>query len=138
MSWAKSYLDLPKIGQLPIALDKTTFMPLLSCFHDAEKVLQALANPCVTDEVNPMLSPCSKLLLKLHYKLGHPGFQHLKFLLRNFKLFGAQGYMAADKDTETPCCESCITGGMQRQPVAPGMNKHTQDVKKKGVLKREQ
>ena len=70
MSWAKTCLDLPDVGKLPLVIDRTTFMPILSCFHDVEKVLQTIANPCVTDEVNPHLSPRSKLLLKLHYKLG--------------------------------------------------------------------
>ena len=85
----------------------------------------------MTDDVNYHLSPRSKLLLKLHYKLGHVGFQHLRFLLKTFKLFGTQGLMAADKDTETPLCSSCITGGMQRKPVAPGQNVHTQKGAKK-------
>ena len=113
-------------------------MPMLSCFHNVDDTLLALANPCVTDEANPQLSARSKTLLKFHYHLGHIGFQHLRWLLKNFKLFGAKGYMAAEDATITPCCSSCVTGGMQRQPIAKGQNKHTQDHNKRGILKREQ
>ena len=138
LSWAKTFLNLPNAGNIPISIDTTTFMPMLHCFHDADKVLKSLTNPCVTDEVNPNLSPQSKLLLKFHFKLGHVGFQHLKWILRNFKFFGVSGVMASDKDTEIPLCSSCVTGGMQCKPVAPGHNKHTQSDKQRGVLKCEQ
>ena len=50
VSWASSCLNLPNIGQLPLDIDKTSYMPLLTCFHDATKVINHLANPCVTDE----------------------------------------------------------------------------------------
>ena len=59
-------------------------------------------------------------------------------MIKNFKLFGAQGMMATDKDTEVTICSSCVTGGMQRKSIASGMNKHTQKHEKRGILKREQ
>ncbi len=135
MSWAKVCLDLPSVGTIPLSMDKTTFMPLLTCFHDAEKAIYALNNNCVTDESNPQLTPRSKMLLKLHFKLGHLGFQHLKFVIRQFKLFGAQGIQAIHPDTETPICSSCIEGGMKWRPAAKGIKKNTQVDDKKGILK---
>ena len=104
-------MNLPQVGNVPLSMDQVTFMPLLTCFNDAEKKINALAGGCVTDDSNPQLSPCQKLLLRFHYKLGHCGFQHLKVIIKQFKLFGAQGMMAADKDTEAPPCSSCISGG---------------------------
>ena len=46
--------------------------------------------------------------------------------------------MTIDKETEVPICSSCMTGGMQKKPIAPGMNKHTQKHEERGILKREQ
>ena len=92
----------------------------------------------MTDETNPQLTTKQKLLLKFHYKLGHLGFQHLKFVIRNFELFGTQGMMAIDKETEVHICSSCVTRGMQKNTIAPGMKKHTQKHEKRGILKREQ
>ena len=132
-TWAKTLLEIPNIGTLPVHIDSVSYMPLLTCFHDVDKVVHHLANPCVTDKVNPMLSPRSKLLLKLHYKLGHIGFQHLKYLLKHFNLFGASGVLASHNDTEIPKCSSCIQGGMERQPIKG--NIHTNDPKHKGCLK---
>ena len=135
-SWAKSVLQLPDLGNLPLHIDKTSHMPILTCFHDVEKSMKHLANPCVTDEVNPMLSPKSKLLLKLHYKLGHLGFSHLKYLLRAFKLFGSAGIMASEPTTDIPKCSSCIEGGMEKLPIKG--NIHTKVPHHQGSLKREQ
>ena len=52
MSWAKTFLYLPGMGKLPLAIDQTSFMPLLTCFHDANKVVKQMANSCVTDDTN--------------------------------------------------------------------------------------
>ena len=69
LNWSSACLQAPGLGNLPVMIDKTSFMPILICFHDVDKSMKHLANPCVTDEINPMLSAKSKLLLKLHYKL---------------------------------------------------------------------
>ena len=106
LSWASTCLILPNAGTLPLYIDKTCFLPMLTCFHDVNSVVQKLANPCVTNELNPKLSKSSKLLLKYHYKLGHIGFSYLKYFLKNFKLFGALGTLASDKDTDIPVCSS--------------------------------
>ena len=74
MSWAKTFLDLPGAGKLPLSIDQTSFMPLLTCFHDADKVVKKMANPCVTDDINPQLTKQAKTLLRMHFKLGCLGF----------------------------------------------------------------
>ena len=124
MSWAKTFLDLPGAGKLPLSIDQTSFMPLLTCFHDANKVVKQMANPCVTDDINPQLSKQAKTLLRMHCKLGHLGFQHLRWLLRHIPLFGAKGWIGNFKDCDAPFCSSFIQGGMQRRPIAG--DTHTQ------------
>ena len=74
LTCAHTYLNVPKQGNVPLVIDKTTFMLLFSCFCDVDKVVNNLANPCVTDETNPLLHARSKLLLKFHYKFNHLGF----------------------------------------------------------------
>ena len=127
MSWAKTFLDLPGVGKLPLSIDQTSFMPLLTCFHDANKVVKQMANPCVTDDINPQLTKQAKTPLRMHHKLGHLGFQHLRWLLRHIPLFGGKGWIGNFKDCDAPLCSSCIQGGMQRRPI-PG-NTHTQKPK---------
>ena len=67
-------IDIKEVGHIPLSMDHSTFMPLMTCFHNTDKVIKQLQNPCVVDEVNPLLTPRQKLLLRLHYKLGHIGF----------------------------------------------------------------
>ena len=139
LSWTKTTLNLPNQGILPIQLDSTTFMPLLSCFHDCDKVIKELANPitnpCVTDDNNPLLTRAQKELLKWHYKLNHVGFQHLHWLLRNFKIFGVTGVIGSGNDVITPLCSCCLTGGMQKLPTKG--NIHTKVRECKSILKHE-
>ena len=97
-----------------------------------------MMNPCVTDKNNPQLDTRQKAFLKFHYKLGHLGFQHLRWLIRKFNVFGSKGLMAISKECDDPLCSSCVTGGIQRLPMAPGMDKYAQKVAKRGILKRDQ
>ena len=138
LSWAKTWLLLADGTNLPLMIDKHTFMPVMTGFHNTDKVLNSLMNPCVTDESNTLLDSRQKALLRYHYKLGHLGFQRLKWVITTFKLFGAKGHMATSKECVVPLCSSCVAGGMQRKPIASGMNKRTQAYDKRGILKREQ
>lgn len=137
LSWAKVCLTLPKIGMLPVFIDPDSYMSLLQCFHDTDKTLQALANPCMTDESNPNLTTIQKLRLRLHFKVGHVGFDHLWHIIRKFGLFGTQGRVAFD-DTKCPdpLCSSCITGGMQHQKV--DSNQRSNAPTTRGILSCEQ
>ena len=62
-------------------------------------------------------------------------FFHLKRVIKSLKLFGPQGIMEIGKDVQDPCFSSCITGGMERQPIAQGHNKRTQKETQRGILK---
>ena len=134
LSWAKTFLELPGAGRIPLTIDKTSMMPLMTCFQNADAVVEYLSNPCVTDDINPNLTKPSKMLHCFHYKLGHLGFQHLRWILRHMPLFGAKGWIGHFSDTDSPLCTACIQGGMQRRPIKG--NTHTQ--RQKGSLKREQ
>ncbi len=66
------------------------------------------------------------MLLKYHYKLRHAGFEKLKNILRNFKVFGSKGKFSSEG--EIPKCSSCIVGGIEKRPIQgkPKMDAATQ------------
>jgi len=134
ISWTKTFLSLPE-GEIPCHIDKTTFMPLLTCFHDADKCVQALVSPTAFPDApaNTNLTATQKLLYKFHCKLGHLGFGHLKWFLRQ-GILGHSGIQCGGTEILAPVCEACLTGGQQKRPI-PG-NNHTQVPKM--TLKREQ
>ena len=49
LSWTKTCCNMTDIGTLPVHVDNTSYMPILTCLHDAKKAMKHLANPCVTD-----------------------------------------------------------------------------------------
>ena len=67
------------VVQFPV--DTNSFMPMAPSFHDAAKTAKMLANPnsVVSSDIQN-LTTLQKLLLKCHCKMGHLGFQHLKWL----------------------------------------------------------
>ena len=108
-------------------------MPLLTCFHDADKAAATLIFKGIPEVDSNNLTATQRQLLRFHFKLGHIGFQHLKWLLSS-GLFGPLGIHCSHKDVQPPKCQACVQGGQQRKPTAG--NIHTQ--KNKGVLSREQ
>ena len=113
ISWAKVCLNLPDVSKLPVFIDPDSYMPLLQCFHDTDKTMKALANPCMTDESNPNLTTVQKFKLRLHFKVSHLGFNHLKCIVNKFGLFGTKGCIVfTDSKCSDPLCPSYITGGM--------------------------
>jgi hypothetical protein len=113
ISWAKVFLSLGK-HTIPCYIDKESFLPLLMCFHDADKTAHLLnANHnCVSNDQNPNLSATQKQLLKFHYKLGHLGFQALQWLLST-GLLGPLGIRCSRNDVTPPKCQACLLGGQQ-------------------------
>ena len=120
ISWSKLHLTLdngkvhngkPIKDILPCFIDKHSFLPMLTCFHDADKVALNLSSDsgCITNNSNN-LSPLQTLLLHFHFKLGHIGFQHLQWLL-NSGIFGPLGIQCSSKDVTPPKWQSCIQGG---------------------------
>ena len=89
-------------------------MPLLTCFHDADATARKLSlHPtCVSETTNDNLSAVQHHLLHFHYKLGHLGFQHLKWVLSGGML-GPIGMCCSKSDVLPPLCQACLHGGQQ-------------------------
>ena len=111
-------------------LDNQTFIPLMPAFHNTAKVAYKLSDPSVVHPENSNLSPLQKLLLKYHYKMGHLGFQHLKWLGR-IGLFKVDGEQFSHPQVTPPKCTACLYGSQQHHPLA-GTHTHQHN---KGVLK---
>ena len=82
ISWSKLFLELDngKDGIKNVLINKTSFMPLLTCFHDADAVALKLESGALTDtDYNLTATQC--MLLRFYFKLGHLGFQHLQWFL---------------------------------------------------------
>ena len=143
ISWSKAFLDLnngasvngkPANDILPCIVDHSSRMPLLTCFHDVDKVAQTMQiNNGIVDVDSDNLTSTQRQLLRFHFKLGHLGFKYLKWVLSS-GLFGPLGMKCADKDIPNPPCQACLQGGQQRNPTAG--NVHTQV--NKGATKRDQ
>ena len=133
LKWAKAHMQLDN-HVIPCHIDKETFMPLLTCFHDADATARHLSlHPaCVSDSDNENLSAVQRHLLRFHFKLGHLGFQHLKWVLSG-GILGPLGIRCSKSDVLSPLCQACLHGGQQRRPVS--VKKHTQT--QKGILKHE-
>lgn len=134
LSHSKTELVLPE-GHLPIQIEPCSFMPLLTCFHDADKAAMNLANPAalIDSDTNSNLTGTQKQLLQFHFRLGHLGFKQLQWLLCQ-GIHGAVGIQCGSTTVEAPKCQACLIGGQQRTPIAD--NHHSQT--KKDKLKREQ
>ncbi len=110
----KGILHLKNGDNISFSLDDTCNMPMLPAFHKAVEVANTLSDPIsVVSANNKNLSFNQKLLLKLHFKMGHLGMQKVKWLcLRG--IFGIDGMRVADKLTDIPKCAACWLGGMKR------------------------
>ena len=102
--------------EIPCHIDHHSFMPLLTCFHDADETAKSIANNVqdILDADNKTLTKPQKVFKKFHDKLGHVGFQHLKWILSR-GLFGAIGIRCSQSDVVPPKCQSCIHGGQERE-----------------------
>ena len=120
---------------MTMAYDSLTFLPRLTLFQDgtADKVLHAMAG-IVSEETNQNLTPLSKLWLQWHFKLGHLGFKHVRWLAEN----GALGPSAASIKgaVETILkCSACQFGKQHKRPT--GSKRVTKVPEKEGALKRD-
>ena len=120
---------------MTINYDPATFLPRLTLFRQgtASKVLKSMAG-IVTKETNQNLSPLRKLWLQWHFKLGHLGFEHVKWLGINGAL-GPQAQRMREDDTNVPLCGACQFGKQHRRPTG---SKHVKsNPAKEGALKRD-
>jgi hypothetical protein len=117
ISWAKVFLSLG-MHTIPCHIDKESFLPLLTCFHDADKTTHMLNtnNNCVSDDTNPNLLPLKDNCLKFHYKLGHLGFQALQWLLST-GILGPLVVHCSCNDITPPKCQACLLCGQQCRPI---------------------
>ena len=103
ISWSKLFLEFENGKDekeiLPCFIDRNSFMPLLTCFHDAGAVALNLSSEtgCVTNN-DGNITATQRLLLRFHYKLGHLGFKHLQWFL-NSGVLGLIGKTCADPST---------------------------------------
>ena len=114
ISWSQVFLELyngksyPDV--LPCFIDKDSFMPLLTCFHDADKAAASILHNGIVENDSKNLTATQWLLLRFHFKLGHLGFTHLKWLLSS-GLFGPQGIHCSNMDAPNSKCQACLQGG---------------------------
>jgi hypothetical protein len=120
-------------GDLPCTIDKMSFMPLLTCFHNVDAAAASPAHPSLFLDSETNITPLQCMFLHFHYKLNHISFQNLRWLLRK-GLFGSLGVRASEADVPTHKCEACVTGGWQHHSIA---NNHKSQ-QHKGVLKHNQ
>ncbi|MGH3624340.1 MAG: hypothetical protein ACRDQ5_21565, partial [Sciscionella sp.] len=76
---------------------------------------------CVTEENNQNLTAAQKVLLRWHFRLGHPGFEHVQWLARQRHLGGPAHAIA---NCERPKCASCQYGSAHRRPVGRSSTFH--------------
>ena len=84
--------------------------------NQREKEAKALTNAvCVTNEANQNLIHTQKELLGWHFRLGHIGFQHVKWLIRIGRL-KVHGNSKAVANCERPKFSACEFGKVHRRP----------------------
>ena len=131
ISWAKIFLHLDQ-DIIPCFIDKSCYLPMLTCFHNA----QWTASQTSANTVQPSnFTSLQHRLLQFHEKLGHLGFKWLKWVLSTGVL-GELGIRCSKPDVLAPPCHACIEGGQQRTPTHG--NVKPQAPHHKGVLKKEQ
>ena len=84
MPWTKIYICLKNGVRLPVIINPTTFMSILTCFHNKDQNVSKLTTIYIIDEINPQFSIRSKILLKLYYKLDHLDFYLVVQEIQNF------------------------------------------------------
>ena len=136
LSWKQTYLKLPE-GEVPCHLDQLTNMPLLTCFHNGKTAAMSLAGPSsfVEHNSNNQFSAVQRTLFRYHCRLGHLGYTHLQWLLRQ-GLFGPGGIHCGNRSVTPPLCTACLHGGQTKRPIQG--NQRSQDPAHKGILKQEQ
>ena len=108
-------------SKFTIKYDRTTSLPVFRAYRDliqsAERVAATLT---VMDTLNHNLSPGQKDLLKWHQRLGHLGFQWIKWLARTGFLGNVGTRMTA---CESPLCPACQLARAHKRPTG---SKHEQ------------
>ena len=107
MSYGQCTFCLRRTTSINVKYDDQTRLPVLHCFRKVIDSAQTLAlSGYLYDETNQNLFWIRKCLLKVHVKLGHLGFTHVKWLGRK-GFFGGLGEKFGDTAVEPPKCASC-------------------------------
>ena len=102
---------------ITIPYDVNTHLPTVRAYHNALNTAKLLAlKGCVTEEINQNLTNAQKLLLRVHFKLGHLGFTTVQWLGRQGWL-GTLGAKMGRSTLQIPKCAACQFGKQHRTPV---------------------
>ena len=76
----RSVFHVSPHDSITIPHDVATGLPIFCCFAPGQalKTAQRLIMGCVTNELSQNLTHLQKVLLRLHFRLGHIGFQWLQ------------------------------------------------------------
>jgi len=134
MNWKGTNLTLDKGITVTIPYDTFTRLPKLRAYTNALETAESLAYACVSDERNQNLSHKAKTLLQWHFKLGHVGFQRLKWIGRQGWL-GGVGERFGLSSVEAPKCAACQFG--QQQRLKKEGKTTSVDTDREGILKKD-
>ena len=129
-------------GPIKVPINPDDNIPTSMVLKKGMKLTNVRAFLSVTSEVaeeNINLSPPEKELLKWHYKLGHIGFNKVKFLMNSGGLATNESckkvHSRINKVLQNPKCAACIYGKQVRR-TAPG-HIFTMDHERIDTLKRD-
>ena len=117
LQWDKTTLELGPNVTVTIPHDESTRLPKLRCFANALETAESLAMGYVIDEFNQNLTHLQKILLQLHWRMGHVGFQRLQWIGRHGWL-GKVGERFGQSSVKAPKCAACQFGKQERNPEA--------------------
>ena len=128
-----------KRGAIKVHINPSDNLPTSLVFDD---VSNPRANMSIINEVsnhNINLQLPEKELLRWHCKLGHMGFNKIKYIMKSGGLTKNSHlrnvHMKISKTNDCPKCAACLYGNQVRRSD-PGKI-HSQDVNKQNVLKKE-
>ena len=118
--------DDPARGPVTAYISKTNKLPMTSCFSEGglKQAGTALnATISVVHESNLNLSLPQKHFLQWHWRLGHPSFNRLMYLLRAGVLSNTEASRRQVKSILTnvkavPKCAGCMYGKQRRLPTS--------------------
>jgi len=134
MNWKGTNLTLDEGITVTIPYDNFTRLPKLRAYTNALATAESLAYACVSDERNQNLSHKAKTLLQWHFRLGHVGFQRLKWIGRQGWL-GGVGERFGLSSVEAPKCAACQFG--QQQRLKKEGKTTSVDTDREGILKKD-
>ena len=113
----KCYMEMADGSRISAHTDPGSRLPMLTVYKDAMKTAQTLAfNGCVTAAANQNLDWKSKLLLRVHFKLGHVNMSVCQWIGRQ-GILGNTGEKIGNTSLSHPKCATCQFGKQGKTPV---------------------